>query len=70
MKNPYDSFKNSPGWNTINRAIDQLVRNNDIRENTHRDYIVGYLCKCLIEAGAISNSDLENDENRTGRSNA
>ena len=42
-----------PAWKIVDEAISALVANQDIKEATDRCYIVGYLIKCLVEAGAI-----------------
>jgi hypothetical protein len=47
QNNPYDQYKNSPLWKTIEKAIDDLVENQDLKETTSRDLIVGYLVKCI-----------------------
>ncbi|UPM52839.1 hypothetical protein [Gottfriedia acidiceleris] len=50
MSHPYEKFENTPLWNVINKGINDLVENNDIEETTKREYIVGYLCKVIIES--------------------
>ena len=50
---PYKLFETKKIWKIVNKAIDDLVKNQDIKETTHRRYIVGYICKLLSEAGAI-----------------
>jgi G:T/U-mismatch repair DNA glycosylase len=44
---PYQKFENTPLWRTVYKAVDDLVENGDIEEKTHRNYVVGYLCKLL-----------------------
>jgi hypothetical protein len=44
---PYEKFQKTKIWKKLNAAIEDLVANNDIKENTERAYIVGYLCKKL-----------------------
>lgn len=44
---PYQEFMNTSLWETIDKAIDDLVKNRDIQETTDRSYIVGYICKKL-----------------------
>jgi hypothetical protein len=56
MKHPYIAYKNSQYWSIINKAIDDLVNNEDIEEKTTRDHIVGYICKLLVENDPIKNS--------------
>jgi len=45
----YDSHRGTDTWRVVEKAIDDLVENNDIAETTRRDYIVGYICKELEE---------------------
>ena len=49
MKTPYDEHKESPLWETIDKAISELVNNHDLQELTPRDYIVGYLVKSISD---------------------
>ena len=42
-KHPYQEYKESPIWDTIDKAINELVANNDLEENTHHEYIVGFI---------------------------
>jgi hypothetical protein len=44
---PYDLYKETKEWKIVEKAIQDLVENNDIAETTGRDYIVGYICKQL-----------------------
>jgi hypothetical protein len=46
---PYQEFESSNTWKHVNRAIGALVKNGDIKEETPREYIVGYICKILRE---------------------
>jgi len=48
-KHPYTQYEHSPLWNVINAAIISLAKNQDIKENTAREYIVGYIVKCVNE---------------------
>ena len=47
---PYDLYVGTREWKTVEKAIQDLVRNNDIAENTGRDYIVGCICKQLAKS--------------------
>ena len=53
MSHPYHELEAMPAWKIVDEAISALVANQDIKEATDRCYIVGYLIKCLVEAGAI-----------------
>lgn len=44
-KHPYEEFESSRVWKILDKAIRELVENEDIKETTKRVYIVGYLCK-------------------------
>lgn len=49
MTHPYISFENTELWKKVNQIIDELTENQDIEEKTKREYIVGYICKNLME---------------------
>jgi hypothetical protein len=44
---PYDAYKETSRWKSVDEAVSDLVKNKDIVEMTRRDYIVGYICKKL-----------------------
>jgi hypothetical protein len=46
---PYEMYRETQVWKIVDKAINDLVVNNDLAEKTRRDYIVGYLCKNLQE---------------------
>lgn len=46
---PYKALENSILWKIVDKAIEDLVHNKDIKESTNREYIVGYICKLIIE---------------------
>lgn len=56
MVNPYDQYRDTRLWKVIEEAIEELVRNKDLLEQTPREYIVGYLCKRLREMGGASDA--------------
>jgi len=47
MNHPYRAYENTPLWERVQKAIDALVRNGDLIEQTPREYIVGYLCQAV-----------------------
>jgi hypothetical protein len=49
-QNPYRQYQKLPVWKILSRAVADLVDNGDLEEKTARAYIVGYMCKCLVEA--------------------
>jgi len=48
---PYKSHEKTDLWEVVWRALADLKENGDIEEQTRREYIVGYLCEKLREAG-------------------
>jgi len=49
MEHPYKEFEGLVIWQSIDRAIADLEKNQDITLTTAREYVVGYLCECLTE---------------------
>jgi hypothetical protein len=47
---PYGQFAATRQWSVLDRAIGDLVENNDLSETTAHEYVVGYLCKALAVA--------------------
>jgi len=45
----YAAYKTAPEWKVLDNAIQQLVTNQDIVEQTDRAYIVGFLVAALAE---------------------
>jgi hypothetical protein len=50
-KHPYVEYEGSKEWRILDAEITELVRNNDLVEQTDRRYIVGALCKALAQKG-------------------
>lgn len=44
---PYDKYKNTKNWQTLEKAINSLMKNKDIKIITSQDYVVGYICQVL-----------------------
>lgn len=43
----YEKHQNTATWDAVWQAIDELVENNDLIEQTPRGYIVGLICEKL-----------------------
>ena len=43
----YVDYEMTALWRALQPGINDLVKNQDLKELAHRDYIVGYLCKVL-----------------------
>jgi hypothetical protein len=54
IKNPYEDYEKTIGWKAVDKAINDLVKNNDLEEYTAREYVVGYIVKSLIEAKVLN----------------
>ena len=44
---PYVAWQGTPLWRAIEKAVADLVENQDLVETEHREYIVGYICKIV-----------------------
>lgn len=44
---PYEKYRGTAPWDVLAKVISDLVKNRDIVETTHRDYVVGYICESL-----------------------
>ncbi len=49
-KTPYDKYRTKPAWTVIEKALNELVDNQDIIFQTIPDYVIGYIVKKLEEA--------------------
>jgi hypothetical protein len=48
---PYERFEGTKAWQVLDLAFDDLVKNNDLQELTHRRYLIGYLLEALTKEG-------------------
>jgi hypothetical protein len=46
-RHPYVDYEADPLWPLIEKGIADLVKNQDLIEQTNRNYIVGHLCKVV-----------------------
>jgi hypothetical protein len=49
LAHPYLGFRGSTLWKRVDRAILDLIADDDIRLKTRRQYVVGYICKVLTQ---------------------
>lgn len=42
---PYEAYRKSQLWRTVEKSIEELAENQDINLTTKKDYVVGYICK-------------------------
>jgi hypothetical protein len=47
LTHPYAKFEDTKLWKILNKGIADLVTNEDLKELTDREHVVGYLCKVL-----------------------
>ena len=48
-KHPYERWEKTATWKHVARAVSDLLRNGDIELTTAREYVVGYICKTVLE---------------------
>jgi hypothetical protein len=53
MPTIYDQFKPLPAWTVVDQAVNDLIENNDVIEQTLHYYVVGYIVKALSEADLL-----------------
>ena len=49
----YEVFENTQLWGTVETALEDLEKNCDLTLATRDEYVIGYICKALTEAGLI-----------------
>ncbi len=49
----YEKYMETNIWKVLDRAFSDLVENQDIEERTDRNYLIGYLIKCLEENSCV-----------------
>ncbi len=47
MVNPYQKYRETKLWRTIEKALEDLIKNQDISITTEKTYVIGYLCERL-----------------------
>ena len=52
----YDKYKSTEEWRIIDKSVQELIDNDDIKLLTPNDYIIGYIVKQLVENGNTSPS--------------
>lgn len=49
FSHPYKDLEETEIWKKVSQGIDDLVKNQDINITTQKEYVIGYLCKMIIE---------------------
>jgi hypothetical protein len=49
MTHPFDEYKDTRLWHVVAAAVAELEATREIRIDTGRDYVIGYLCRRLID---------------------
>ena len=47
FNHPYTQYENSYLWDTVQRAVTDLVENKDLILQTREEYVIGYICKAI-----------------------
>ena len=53
MRHPYIKYEQDKIWTVVNDLINDLINNNDIELQTPIEYVVGYICKGLLDSQVI-----------------
>ena len=59
MQHPYIKYEQDKTWTVVNDLINNLINNNDIELQTPIEYVVGYICKGLLDSQVISSGGKE-----------
>ncbi|MBF1464787.1 hypothetical protein [Prevotella pallens] len=54
MQHPYIKYEQDKTWTVVNDLINDLINNNDIELQTPIEYVVGYICKGLLDSQVIN----------------
>ena len=57
MNHPYKIYENSLLWETIKRGLEELLENQDLELTTREEYVVGFLCKTIIDVNLINTAN-------------
>ncbi|MFZ0334002.1 MAG: hypothetical protein WAN10_14125 [Candidatus Acidiferrales bacterium] len=52
----YTGLRGSILWKRVDRAVLDLIENQDLRLTTRRQYVVGYICHALVHPARKSKS--------------
>jgi hypothetical protein len=44
---PYLRWEGTPLWRAVEKAVADLIENQDLIEDEYHEYIVGYICKTI-----------------------
>lgn len=50
MQHPYKKYEQDKTWTIVNNLINDLVDNHDIELLTPIEYVVGHICKGLLDS--------------------
>lgn len=62
MTHPYAELEDLHVWRAVDAEIASLERNNDVQLSTARPYVVGALCKRLLDDGVVSGTPTQGVE--------
>lgn len=44
MKHPYEEYEGTVLWESVTKAINDLIENQDLELKTSKEYVIGYIC--------------------------
>ena len=54
MQHPYIKYEQAKTLTVVNYLINDLINNNDIELQTPIEYVIGYICKGLLDSQVIN----------------
>ncbi len=55
----FAEYRDTPLWQTLSAALDELVTTREIALDTAPEYVIGYLCERLVSSRSVDPSALQ-----------
>jgi hypothetical protein len=52
-QHPYMQYEHSSLWKIIEKAIEELIINQDLVLETRKEYVIGYICQAIERKQAV-----------------
>jgi hypothetical protein len=53
MKHSYAEFEKTALWKTVQKALDELETNKDLKITTKSEYVIGFICQKISTKGLL-----------------
>lgn len=64
QKRPYTRWEGTALWRAVDKAVCDLVQNQDLVEGEYHEYVVGYICKIIDRRKRVVIAQLLNERKR------